>query len=109
MVVDRLTKYAHFFALSHIFKANTVAIEIMETIQKLHGKQNVSLFDRDPIFIGNFWMKLFSCFSTQLGHSSSYHPQSDRKTEIVNRRLEEYICFFVSNKQTQWVKWLPLS
>ena len=37
VVVDRLTKYAHFCALSHPFKASTVSTAFMETIQKLHG------------------------------------------------------------------------
>jgi len=37
VVVDRLTKYAHFCALSHPFKANIVSTAFMETIQKLHG------------------------------------------------------------------------
>ena len=46
---------------------------------------------------------------TQLAHSSSYHPQSDGQTEIVNKCLEAYLRCFVSNKQTQWVKWLPLA
>jgi hypothetical protein len=43
-----------------------------------------------------------------LAHSSSYHPQSDGQTEIVNKCLEGYLRCFVSNKQTQWVKWLTL-
>eukprot|EP00253_Pinus_taeda_P022389 PITA_22389 len=46
---------------------------------------------------------------SQLAHSSSYHPQSDGKTEIVNKCLEGYLRCFVSDKQTQWVKWLPLA
>jgi hypothetical protein len=37
VIVDRLTKYAHFCALSHPFKACTVATAFMETVQKLHG------------------------------------------------------------------------
>ena len=45
---------------------------------------------------------------TQLAHSSSYHPQSNGKTKIVKKCLEGYIRFFVSDKQTQWVKLLPL-
>ena len=54
-IVDTLTKYAHFFALSDPFKANTVVTAFMETIQKLHGKPKFIVSDRDPIFIGNFW------------------------------------------------------
>ena len=46
---------------------------------------------------------------TQLAHSSSYHPQSDGQTEIVNKCLEGYLRYFVSDKKTQWVKWLPLT
>ena len=81
----------------------------MEIIQKLHGNPKIIVSDRDPIFTGNFWMELFSCLGTQLAHCSSYHPQSDEKIEIVNKCLEGYLCCFVFDKQTQWVKWLPLT
>jgi hypothetical protein len=46
---------------------------------------------------------------TQLTHSSSYHPQSNGQTNIVNKFLEGYIRCFVSDKQTQWFNWLPLA
>ena len=99
VVVDRLTNYAHFCALSHPFKASTVATTFMDTIQKLHGNPRVIVRDKDPIFIGNFWTELFSSLGTQLSHSSSYHPQSDGQTEIVNKILEGYIHCFVSDKK----------
>ena len=41
VVVDRLTKYAHIFSLSHPFKGNTIVISFMETIQKLHGNPKI--------------------------------------------------------------------
>jgi hypothetical protein len=108
VIVDRLTKYTHFSALSHPFKASTIATAFMETVQKLHDNPNIIVSDEDPIFTGHFWTKVFSCLGTQLAHSSSYHPQSYGQTEIVNKCLEGYLCFFVSDKQTQWFKWLPL-
>jgi len=98
VVVDRLTKYAHFFALSQPFKSNKVVTTFMETIQNLHGNPKIVVSDRDPIFPENFWIELFSCLGTQLTHNSSYHPQSDGKTEIVNKCLEGYLCCFVSDK-----------
>eukprot|EP00253_Pinus_taeda_P023121 PITA_23121 len=55
------------------------------------------------------YSKLFSCLGSQIAHSSSYHPQSDGQTEIVKKCLEGYLRCFVSDKQTQWVKWLPLA
>jgi hypothetical protein len=100
VIVDILTKYAHFCALSHPFKASTFSTTFMETNQKLHGIPKIIVSDRDPIFTRHFWTKLFSCLGTQLAHSSSYHPQSDGKTEIVNKCLEGYLRFFVSDKKT---------
>ena len=55
VVVDRLTKYAHFCALSHPFKASIVSTTFMETIQKLHGNPNIIVSKKYPIFTGNFW------------------------------------------------------
>ena len=80
VVVDRLTKYAHFCALSHPFKESTIATTFVDTIQKIPGNTRVIVSDRDPIFIGNFWTELFSCLGTQLAHISSYQLQPDGKT-----------------------------
>jgi hypothetical protein len=109
VVVDRLTKYAHFCSLCHHFKASTITATFMERIQKLHGVPKIIVSDKDLIFYGNFWTELFSCLGTQLTHSSSYHPQSDGKTQIVNKCLEGYLRCFASDKHTQWVKWFPLA
>jgi len=83
VVVNRVNKYAHFCALSHSFKANTTSTAFMEAIQKLHGNPKIIVSDRDPIFTGKFWTELLSCLDTQLAYSSSYHPQSDGKTQWV--------------------------
>ena len=55
VVVDRLTKYAHFCTLSHPFKASKVPTAFMETIQKLHGNPKIIVSNKDPIFTRNFW------------------------------------------------------
>ena len=73
----------------------------MEIVENLHRTPKIIVSDRDPIFTRNFWTKLLSCLGTQLAHSSSYHPQSDGQTEIVNKRLEGYLHCFVSDKQKQ--------
>jgi hypothetical protein len=55
VIVDRLTKYAHFCALSHPCKANIVTTAFIEIVQKLHGLPKIIVSDRDPIFTGHFW------------------------------------------------------
>ena len=61
VVVDRLTKYAHFCALSHPFNTSIVATTFMDTVSKLHENPKIIVSDRDPIFTRKFWTKLFSC------------------------------------------------
>ena len=60
VIVDRLTKYAHFFAVSHPFKASIVTATFMETVQKIHGNPKIIVSEKDPIFTGHFWTELFS-------------------------------------------------
>ena len=59
VVVDRITKYAHFCALSHPIKASTIAITFMDTIQKLHGNPRVIMSDRDPFLLEIFGRSYF--------------------------------------------------
>jgi hypothetical protein len=54
VIANRLTKYTHFCALSHPFKASTVSTTFMETIQKIHGSPKIIVSDRDPIFTRHF-------------------------------------------------------
>jgi hypothetical protein len=106
-VLDRLIKYAHFFSLSHPFKASIVVVTFMETIQNIHGVPNIIVSDRNPILNGNFWTELFSYLGTQLSYNSSFHPQSDGKNKIVNKCVEGYVHFFAFDKHTQWSSGFP--
>jgi hypothetical protein len=60
LVVDRLTKYAHFIALSHPDKALYVAQAFIDHIYKHHGLPLNIVTDRDPIFTSRFWKELMA-------------------------------------------------
>ena len=66
VVVDQLSKYAHFCALHHPFTTSTVAQIFMDQVFKLHGMPNSIVSDRDPTFTSNFWQELFKLQGTQL-------------------------------------------
>ncbi|GKB46710.1 ty3-gypsy retrotransposon protein [Tanacetum coccineum] len=91
VVVDRLTKYAHFGALPTSFNASKVVEVFLDIVVKHHGIPKTIISDRDPIFVSSFWKQLFHFSGTQLSHSTAYHPQTDGQTEVVNRCLEQYL------------------
>jgi len=107
VVVDRFSKYAHFMTLSHPYTAHTVAKTFMESIYKLHGLPATIVSDRDSIFLSQFWNELFSLQGVNLHYSTTYHPQSDGQTEVVNRCIEGYLRCMTGEVPSQWCKcWL---
>jgi hypothetical protein len=59
VVVDHLSKYAHFCSLQHPFTTSTMAQLFMDQVFKLHGMPHSIVSDRDPTFTNNFWQELF--------------------------------------------------
>nr|GEZ56092.1 hypothetical protein [Tanacetum cinerariifolium] len=94
VVVDRLTKYAHFMSLSHPFTAAEVAQEFLDTVYKLHGLPTSIVSDRDNVFLSNFWKELFKLLQVKFLMSTTYHPQTDGHTE---------------ERPNEWKKWLSLA
>jgi hypothetical protein len=104
VVVDRLSKYAHFGAVKH--SALTVAQKFFEQIFKLHWIPTFIVCDCDPTFTSNFWRELFCLQGTRFNFSYAYHPQTDGQTEVVNRTLEMHLRCFTGDKPKEWVQWL---
>ena len=109
VVVDRLTKYAHFLPIRHPYTALMVAQTFLDTVVKLHGLPASIVTDRDPIFVSHFWKELFKLYRVNLQLSTAYHPQTDGQSERVNQCLEMYLRCAVHNSPKSWKSWLPLA
>jgi hypothetical protein len=66
VVVDRLTKYSHFLALSHPFTTQTVAQLFIDSIFKLHGPHVAIIIDIDRIFTSRLWPGIFKSLKDSL-------------------------------------------
>lgn len=91
VVVDRLSKYAHFVAISHLYIAMGIAQVFLKNIFKLHGMPKTIVCDKDPTFTSHFWTELFRLQGTNFNFSSAYHPQMDGQTDVVNWAMEIYL------------------
>jgi hypothetical protein len=109
VVVDHLSKYAHFCSLQHPFTTSNIAQIFMDQIFKLHGMPHSIVFYCDPAFTSNFWQEIFKIQGTQFHLNTAYHSQTDGQTEVVNKCLETYLRCFSSERQHQWAQWLPLA
>ena len=109
VVVDRLTKMAHFIPCTTSETSESTARLILDNVVKLHGLPDDIVSDRGPQFVAGFWRRLFGLLGTGLSPSSAYHPQSDGQTERVNQIVEGYLQRFVSTRQTDWPAWLSMA
>ena len=77
VIVDRLTKSAHFIPIKSRKTAASLTSLYLKEIVRLHGIPSTIVSDRDPIFTSKFWRSLQEAVGTQLCLSMAYHPQTD--------------------------------
>jgi len=91
VVVDRLTKMAHFTPCSKSITVEEIAQLILDRIVRLHGLPEEIVSDRGPQFASKFRRRLFELLGVDIRLSSAFHPKTDGQTERTNQTLEQYL------------------
>ncbi|KAK1666722.1 hypothetical protein QYE76_054881 [Lolium multiflorum] len=109
VIVDRLTKSAHFIAVNTKDTAEKLVDIYVKEIVSKHGVPKKIVSDRGSIFTSAFWKQLQEALGTKLDFSTAYHPQTGGQTERTNQILEDMLRACALNFGGSWEDHLPLA
>jgi hypothetical protein len=81
VVVDRLTKSAHFIPIKVTVPIDKLARLYVQNIVRLHRVPSAIVSDRDSRFMSRFWQSLQKEMGIEMKFSTAFHPQTDRQSE----------------------------
>ena len=108
MIVDRLTKSAHFVPVNVEDSLEKLAKLHVDEIVRLHGVPVSIVSDRDPRFTSRFWPSLQTALGTRLHFSTTFHPQTDGQSERTIQTLEDMLRACVMEFKGSWDTHLAL-
>ncbi|KAJ9560649.1 hypothetical protein OSB04_005809 [Centaurea solstitialis] len=108
VVVDRLTKSAHFIAIWEASSSEVLADIYVREIVARHGVPVTVISDRDVRFTSRFWNRFHEELGTTLQFSTAFHPQTDGQSERTIRTLEDMLRACVLEFGGSWDSHLPL-
>jgi hypothetical protein len=107
MVDQNATKGVIFILTNKTVSMAKAACLYYEKVYTRFGLPDKIISDRDPHFASNLFQELGKLLGVKLAMSTTYHPQTDGKTEQVNQELEIYLQTFCSNEPETWKHYLP--
>ncbi|GJY83187.1 putative reverse transcriptase domain-containing protein [Tanacetum coccineum] len=109
VVVDRLTKLAHFLAIRKDYSTEKLARLYTDEIVTRHGVPVSIISDRDARFTSRLWQKFQKALGMRLNMSTAYHPQTDGQSERTIQTLEDMLRACVIDFGGSWDVHLPLA
>jgi hypothetical protein len=107
VVVDRLTKVAHFIPVKTTYTSARLAKIYMNRIVCLHGVPKSIVSDRGTQFTSHFWRQLHESLGTRLEFNTTFHPQTDGQTKRANQILEDMLRACALDYGSSWDDNLP--
>ncbi|GJS51063.1 putative reverse transcriptase domain-containing protein [Tanacetum coccineum] len=107
VIVDRLTKYAHFLPMKETDTMERLTRLYLKEVVSSHGVSVSIIFDRDSRFTSHFWQSLQKALGTHLDMSTAYRPQTNRQSERTIQTLEDMLRACMIDLGNVWDKHLP--
>ena len=79
VVVERLTKVAHFIIVKYTNSASEIAQVFIRKIVRLHNIPKNIVLDRDTKFTSRIWKEFFAGLGTYYNLNTTYHPHIDEQ------------------------------
>ena len=108
VVVDRLTKSAHFLPVKTNYSLDKLTELCIKEIVQLHEIPISIILDRDSRFTSRFWGKIQEALGTRLNFSTAFHLQTDGQSERVIHILEDMLRSCVIDYEGSWDRHIPL-
>nr|GFA11486.1 putative reverse transcriptase domain-containing protein [Tanacetum cinerariifolium] len=108
VIVDRLTKSAHFLPIRENDPLDKLARLYLNRIVARHGIPVSIICDRDRRFTSNFWRSFQKALGTDISMSTAYHPETDGQSERTIQTLEDMLRTCVIDFGKGRVKHFPL-
>jgi len=109
IVIDRLTKMAHFIPCTKNMHAKQFQETFIKEIFRLHGLPRDIITDRGLIFTSDLWKETTRKLGIERRLSTAFHPQTDGQTERTNSTLEQYLRAYVNYQPDDWKELLPIA
>jgi transposase InsO family protein len=109
VIVDRLTKVAHFVPVKTQYATEKLADLYVEHMLRLHGAPRSIVSDRGTQFVAKFWQSFHQLLGTTLSYNIAFHPQTDGQTERVNQVLEDMLRACALTYDIDWESSLPFA
>ena len=104
-VIDWFSKEVELIPCMKTYLALNMAKLFMHNMWKHYGLPHSITSDQGPQFAAQVMQEINKALSISTKLSTSFHPQTDGQTEIINKEVQKFLQIYCFEKQDQWANW----
>jgi hypothetical protein len=102
VVVDRFRKMCILMPCMKQVTTKQMAQMFFQNVWVHFGLPKSIISDRDSRFLRSFWLSLWALMDIKLKKRTTFHPQTDGQTEVVNRTMVHLLRSYCSKHPKLW-------